>query len=232
MVFSSIMFLTRFLPIVLVLYYIVPHKFRNCVLFVMSLLFYAWGEPVYILLMLFSTAVDYTHGRLVDRYNRTGQVKKAKLAVSSSVIINLLLLGFFKYVPIDGLALPIGISFYTFQTMSYTIDVYRGEAKVQKNIIDFGTYVSLFPQLIAGPIVQYKTIAKQLNNRRESFDQFSYGVVRFITGLGKKVILANNIGLVWDSISTIQVENLPMITAWIGIIAFGFQIYFDFHQKF
>ncbi len=243
MVFSSLPFLFRYLPIVLILYFIVPRRLRNTVLFITSLVFYAWGEPIYVVLMLFSTLVDYTHGILVHHFKQKGELKKAKIALASAMIINLSLLGFFKYsdflitnintltgsnIDLLKLALPIGISFYTFQTMSYTIDIFRGEAEVQKNIISFGAYVVLFPQLIAGPIVQYKTIAAELKERRESFDQFSYGVLRFIGGLGKKVLLANNIGLLWDSISAIPNGELTVVTAWLGITAFAFQIYFDF----
>lgn len=243
MVFSSVLFLFTFLPIVLLIYYISPRPMRNLVLFLASLVFYAWGEPVYIVIMLFSTVVDYTHGMLVSRFKNQGHMTKAKLVVASSMIINLALLGFFKYsdfiigninsvfsagIPLLGVALPIGISFYTFQTMSYTIDIYRGEAEPQKNIIAFGAYVALFPQLIAGPIVQYKTIAHQLTHRKESVSQFSDGISRFMMGLGKKVLLANNIGFLWNQISGMDVTNLPVLTAWIGIIAFSFQIYFDF----
>lgn len=243
MVFSSLPFLFRYLPIVLVLYFIAPKRFRNFILFIASLIFYAWGEPIYVCLMIFSTVVDYVHGRLVHRFKLKNEIGKAKLVVASSMIINLCLLGFFKYsdffisninaltgsaIPLLNLALPIGISFYTFQTMSYTIDIYRGEAKLQKNIISFGAYVALFPQLIAGPIVQYKTIATQLESRKETFDQFSYGVIRFMTGLGKKVLLANNIGLLWDQISQFSNDELTVVGAWLGITAFAFQIYFDF----
>lgn len=243
MVFSSLLFLFVFLPIVLALYFAAPKKLRNLVLFLASLAFYAWGEPIYILIMLFSTVVDYTHGLLVEHFKEKNQDKKARLAVLSSMIINLGLLCFFKYsdflvgninaifstgIPLLKLALPIGISFYTFQTMSYTIDVYRGEAKAQRNIISFGAYVVLFPQLIAGPIVQYKTIAHQLNHRKENMPQFSYGVMRFMTGLGKKVLLANNIGYLWNQISGMDLNTIPVLTAWVGIIAFAFQIYFDF----
>lgn len=243
MVFSSLPFLFRYLPIVLLLYFIAPRKFRNTILFLASLVFYAWGEPIYVLLMLFSTVVDFTHGLLVHHFKEKGQIKYARIALASAMTINLSLLGFFKYSDffisnvnaITGsnyallkLALPIGISFYTFQTMSYTIDIYRGEAQVQRNIISFGAYVALFPQLIAGPIVQYKTIAKQLNSRKENFDQFSYGILRFMNGLGKKVLLANNIGILWDNISATPNGELTVLTAWLGISAFAFQIYFDF----
>ncbi|WP_167955769.1 MBOAT family O-acyltransferase [Anaerosporobacter faecicola] len=243
MVFSSILFLFRFLPLVLLAYYIVPRAYRNFLLFIMSLAFYAWGEPVYILLMLFSTIVDYVNGGFVDYYLTKGKKQIAKIFVILSVVINLGLLGFFKYtnLVIDiwnktmqgnvtplSLALPIGISFYTFQTMSYTIDIYRGEAKAQKNIIAFGTYVSLFPQLIAGPIVQYKQISDQLTSRKETFQQFSYGIHRFVIGLGKKVLLANTTGAVWEQIKGMNMEQMPILTGWLGILMFAFQIYFDF----
>ena len=226
MVFSSLLFLFRFLPIVLILYFLFPKNARNAVLFFSSLVFYAWGEPVYISLMLFSTIVDYIHGRMVESYKRRGEEKKAKLVVLSSVIINLSLLCTFKYLKI--FPLPIGISFYTFQTMSYTIDVYRGDAKVQKNILSFGAYVAMFPQLIAGPIVQYKTIAQQLENRKETVEDFSLGIRYFIIGLGKKVLYANNIGLLWEEISQKTAGEIPVVMAWIGIIAYALQIYFDF----
>lgn len=243
MVFSSLFFLFRYLPVVLALYFIIPVKYRNGFLFLASLFFYAWGEPIYVVLMLFSTVVDYTHGKLVHKYKQQFNMKKAKHVVLSSVCINLLLLGFFKYsdffittvnsvsgadIPLLKLALPIGISFYTFQTMSYTIDIYRGEAPVQNNIITFGTYVAMFPQLIAGPIVRYQTIADELNTRKETTERFYLGVTRFVTGLGKKVLLANQIGAVWDSVSTGNLAEMPVMTAWIGAFAYAFQIYFDF----
>lgn len=243
MVFSSVLFLFYFLPVVLILYFVLPKKYRNLLLFLSSLIFYAWGEPIYIVIMLFSTVVDFTHGQIVDKNLRLGNRKKARRAVVSSMVINLATLCFFKYgdfiisninallgteIPLMNLPLPIGISFYTFQTMSYTVDVYRGDAKVQNNIISFGTYVALFPQLIAGPIVQFKTVAEELNHRTESFDEFGSGVKRFLLGLGKKVLLANNIGMLWDYVSGMNPETLPVATAWIGILAFTFQIYFDF----
>lgn len=243
MVFSSLMFLFRFLPVVLVLYFLAPRKIKNTILFLSSLVFYAWGEPVYVVLMLFSTIVDYTHGRLVYSLKQKNEMKKARLVVASSMVINLALLGFFKYadfiignlnlipgveIPLLHLALPIGISFYTFQTMSYTIDIYRGDALPQKNMISFGAYVALFPQLIAGPIVQYNTVAEQLEGRKETMDSFAEGVMRFMTGLGKKVLLANNIGLLWDMISARPSGEVPVLLAWLGITAYAFQIYFDF----
>ena len=243
MVFSSILFMFRFLPVVLLLYFIAPKPIKNTILFIASLIFYAWGEPVYVVLMLFSTIVDYTHGRMVYKHKQKGEMKKARCWVASSMVINLALLGFFKYadfiitnlnlipgveIPLLNLALPIGISFYTFQTMSYTVDVYRGDALPQKNIISFGAYVALFPQLIAGPIVAYNTVAEQLEGRKENLDDFATGVMRFMTGVGKKVLLANNIGLLWDMISARGVGEVPVLMAWLGITAYAFQIYFDF----
>ena len=243
MVFSSLLFLFRFLPVVLVLYFVTPRKWRNLFLFLASLVFYAWGEPVYVLIMLFSTVLDYNHGRMVEKYLKLGDEKKAKFYVISSMLINLLVLGVFKYadfligsmnnllgtqLPLLNLALPIGISFYTFQTMSYTVDVYRGQAKAQKDMIAFGAYVALFPQLVAGPIVQYKTIAEQLTERRENVNQFAYGIRRFVLGLGKKVLLANNNGYLWDTISVMDTREMSVLMAWIGAVSFTFQIYFDF----
>lgn len=243
MVFSSLLFLFRFLPIVLILYFIAPKKYRNAVLFFSSLFFYAWGEPIYVCLMLFSTVVDYTHGRLVHYFLEKDKRKYAACAVASSMVINLLLLGFFKYadffilnvnhlfglqIKALNLALPIGISFYTFQTMSYTIDIFRGQAKVQRNIISFGAYVALFPQLIAGPIVQYKTISEELAERKETLHNVSDGICRFVIGLGKKVLLANNIGLLWEQIRDMAMDERTILMAWIGIVAYAFQIYFDF----
>ncbi len=243
MVFSSLLFLFRFLPLTLLVYYLAPGKIRNFVLFIVSLFFYAWGEPYYMVLILLSTVIDYTAGRLLDRFLRQENRKKARWIVAGSVFLNLSLLGFFKYgdfflqilsavTPLDiepmDIALPIGISFYTFQTMSYTIDVYRGEAKVQKNFIAFGAYVAMFPQLIAGPIVRYQTVAEELNIRKESLEDFSRGILRFCVGLGKKVLIANQIGLVWDEIGAMRTDTLSTAAAWLGILAFTFQIYFDF----
>lgn len=243
MVFSSLLFLFRFLPVMLIVYFAAPKRFRNGVLFIGSLIFYGWGEPVYISLLLFSTLVDYVHGRLVWRFMEEGKQKRARLCVASSVIINLGLLGVFKYAdflletvgrltglsfPLPGLALPIGISFYTFQTMSYTIDIYRKEASPQKNIIDFGAYVSMFPQLIAGPIVRYHTIAEELRERTENFAGFSRGVFLFAVGLGKKVLIANTIGALWTQISGVPDAERTVLMMWMGILAFGMQIYFDF----
>lgn len=222
MVFSSILFLFRFLPVFLILYFVVPKRARNLVLFLGSLVFYAWGEPVYVVLMLFSTLSDYIHGLLIARYRGK---RAATCFLISSVAINLGLLGFFKYSGLN-LPLPIGISFYTFQTMSYTIDVYRGEVEAQKNILDFGVFVAMFPQLIAGPIVKYKVVAKELRTRHASPEDMAEGAGRFIIGLGKKVLLANNIGQLF--VETAGQENLSLLMAWLGILAYAFQIYFDF----
>lgn len=198
---------------------------------------------MYILIMFLSIGIDYTHGILVSRCQQRGNQRGARCAVASSVIFNLALLFFFKYwdfiasslatvgldfMPVLGIELPIGISFYTFQTMSYTIDVYRGDARVQKNIITFGTFVTLFPQLIAGPILQYKDLDEQLEARTHTVDQFASGVQIFVVGLAKKVLLANNIGMLWDTCSALPVSELTVLSAWLGIIAFSFQLYFDF----
>ncbi len=243
MVFSSLYFLFLYLPIVLLVYYLFPLRWRNVVLLVFNLIFYAWGEPVYILIMFASTAIDYTHGMLVDRCKRRGSDRGARLAVASSVVFNLALLFFFKYwdflagslaaiglniMPRLGLSLPIGISFYTFQTMSYTIDVYRGDARVQRNILNFGTFVTLFPQLIAGPIIKYKDLGGQIDHRSCSPEQFASGVQVFVVGLAKKVLLANNLGLLWDACKALPVAQLTTAGAWLGVIAFSFQLYFDF----
>lgn len=240
MVFSSLTFLLVFLPVVLVLYYAAPGRLKNLVLFLCSLWFYAWGEPVYVGLMLFSTVLDFSCGRYVEKHRGTAKAKRGLLV---SIVVNLGLLCFFKYsaflvetvnscfgcsIPLHELPLPIGISFYTFQTMSYTIDVYRNDTKAQKNIISFGAYVTLFPQLIAGPIVRYRTIADQIDDRSHSFDRFGDGVRRFVCGLGKKVLLANNIGQLWDMVSQLGAENMSVLMAWLGITAYAFQIYFDF----
>lgn len=243
MIFSSLLFLFRFLPIILIVYYIMPRKYRNLILLLFSLIFYAWGEPVYIILMLISILVSYTGGILIDTFKRKKKEKEAKVVLVISSVISLSFLAFFKYanfaietinsftnvgMSMLQIALPIGISFYTFQTLSYMIDVYREKAEVQKNLITFGTYVTMFPQLIAGPIVQYKEIAKDLQNRKETLNQFSEGINRFMIGLGKKVLIANNIGLLWNTVQGMSYSEVPIFTAWLGIIAYSFQIYFDF----
>lgn len=188
MEFSSLLFLVRFLPCVLLVYFLVPgcmkNTWKNLVLFLFSLLFYAWGEPVYIWLMLFSTAVDYINGGLTGYFVARDKRDVAKVFVVLSVAINLSLLAVFKYA--GKYALPVGISFYTFQSMSYTIDVYRGKAKAERNPLNFGAYIAAFPQLIAGPIVRFSDIAVQLRERKSDIDKIRYGVIRFTCGLGKK----------------------------------------------
>lgn len=230
MVFSSIMFLTRFLPLVLIVYFLMPgcmkNTWRNLVLFMFSLAFYAWGEPVYIWLMIFSTAVDYVNGGLAGYFVARDKRNTAKVFVGLSVVINLTLLAVFKYA--GKFVLPIGISFYTFQSMSYTIDVYRGKAKAEKNPINFGAYISLFPQLIAGPIVRFSDIATQLRERTINLERIRYGMLRFVCGLGKKVLLANQAGEIFQTIANYKVSQMTTVSAWLGILAFMFQIYFDF----
>ena len=241
MVFSSTVFLLIFLPVVAGIYFLCPRKARNTVLLLFSLVFYGWGEPKYILIMLFSTVFDYTNARLIGHFQDAGRDKAAKTVLIVDLVGNLGILGFFKYtdfaidnlnsllnagIPALGLALPIGISFYTFQTMSYTIDVYRGVVKPQKNILNVGAYVTLFPQLIAGPIVQYKTVEHELMYLRESVFEASRGMQRFVLGLAKKVLIANQVGALWEQISAMSAPTA--VTAWLGAIAFTFQIYFDF----
>lgn len=230
MVFSSIMFFTRFLPLVLIVYFLVPgcmkNTWRNLVLFMFSLAFYAWGEPVYIWLMIFSTVVDYVNGGLAGYFVARDKRNTAKVFVGLSVVINLTLLAVFKYA--GKFVLPIGISFYTFQSMSYTIDVYRGKAKAEKNPINFGAYISLFPQLIAGPIVRFSDIATQLRERTINLESIRYGMLRFVCGLGKKVLLANQAGEIFQTIANYKVSQMTTVSAWLGILAFMFQIYFDF----
>ena len=230
MVFSSLLFLVRFLPCVLLVYFIVPgcmrNTWKNLVLFLFSLLFYAWGEPVYIWLMLFSTAVDYINGGLAGYFVARDRRSIARIFVILSVVVNLSLLAVFKYA--GKFALPIGISFYTFQSMSYTIDVYRGKAKAERNPINFGAYISAFPQLIAGPIVRFSDIAVQLRERKSDIESIRYGVMRFVCGLGKKVLLANQAGVIFQTVTGYAAGQLTTVSAWLGILAFMFQIYFDF----
>ncbi len=241
MVFSSIPFLFFFFPIFLILYYAAPYKYKNIILLIFSLIFYAWGEPIYILLMIFSSLVDFVNGKNIEKYKN--DKKKRKLFLILSIIINLGLLGFFKYsdfligivnsilnvnIPLLNLGLPIGISFYTFQTMSYVIDVYRGTVKAQNSYFNYMTYVSMFPQLIAGPIVRYEDVAKEIEHKQITFSKFSEGLLRFMRGLFKKVLIANNVGYLFAVISTMTTGEISVLSAWLGIIAFTFQIYFDF----
>lgn len=241
MVFSSLIFIFAFLPLTLLVYYFSPKKMRNFILLVASLIFYGWGEPIYISLMIFSIIFDYVASLFINKFRKHRAI--SKLIFIITLIVNLGLLVFFKYlgflidninvifalnINIEKLSLPVGISFYTFQIMSYVIDVYLNKVKVQKNIIDFGAYVTMFPQLVAGPIVQYSDICSQLKNRTENLSQFANGIERFILGLGKKVLIANNIGAIWTTIKATPISEVSVASAWLGIIAFTFQIYFDF----
>lgn len=241
MLFSSLEFLFAYLPITLLVYFISPVKFRNLWILLVSLFFYGWGEPVNVFLMIFTIIFDYVCGYFVGKYKDTHH-KRAKIILIVSVIVNLGLLGFFKYynffvenlnllpfvdLPVlHDLTLPIGISFYTFQIMSYVIDVYRGDARVQKNPITVGAYVTLFPQLIAGPIVRYQDVDDQLRERRESVAMFASGVRTFVAGLCKKVVFANTAGALWDA--ALADTNRTVFGSWFGLLFYCFQIYFDF----
>lgn len=228
MVFSSLTFLFLFLPIVLLFYYSVGEKWKNGILLLASLFFYAWGEPRYIYLMIFSILVNYYFGLKIGK--EIHRKKKSWLWVT--LFFNLSLLIIFKYAKflfgIRGIALPLGISFFTFQIMSYVIDVYRGEARVQRNFFSLALYVSLFPQLVAGPIVRYQTVDQQIYRREHSLDKFAQGVNRFIAGLSKKVILANQLAVVADGVFIKGIGDLSVMESWIGIMAYSFQLYFDF----
>lgn len=241
MLFSSIVFLFTFLPIILILYYLVPRPMKNVILLFGSLLFYAWGEPVYIFLMIFSILFNYICG--LDIARNLKDPAAAKRSLIFTVAVNLCILGFFKYegfvldslsavlpvdIPYRAMALPIGISFYTFQILSYIIDVYRGHVKVQTNLLDFALYVTMFPQLIAGPIVQYADVDRQLHVRKESWGKFGEGSMFFIRGLAKKVLLANTIGMVYTEVAALAPGKVSVLSAWIGCISYAFQIYFDF----
>ena len=240
MVFSSTIFLCVYLPLVLLGYYICPKKGKNLFLLIVSLIFYAWGEPKYVFLMIFSILVNYVFGLLMDKHRENK--KRLKLLLVISVIIDLGLLSVFKYTDfiitninsvfgagfdLLNIALPIGISFYTFQAMSYTIDVYRDDVRVQRNLIDFGMYITMFPQLIAGPIVRYSDVQDQLAERNVTTADFSEGIMRFVVGLGKKVLLANQMGAVWTQIYALG-GDISALMAWTGAAAYTFQIYFDF----
>lgn len=240
MVFSSLVFMFAYLPITLLAYYLVPRQGRNIFLFIVNLIFYGWGEPKLVLLMVFNIFFNYIGGWLVDKYR--ADAKKKKLFLILTCVLDIGILAVFKYtgmitetlnmlpflnIPELQISLPIGISFYTFQTISYVIDVYRDDAPVSKNFINFGTYVALFPQLIAGPIVRYRDVAEQLVNRRETLEMFTRGVKLFMVGLAKKVIIANTMGTLTTNIFATTDEN-GVVGTWVGMIAYTFQIYFDF----
>lgn len=242
MVFSSILFIFRFLPIAMGIYFLTPKKLKNLSLLILSLIFYSWGEPRYFLLMIASIFVDYFISINIEKNNKNKKIKILLLAIS--IIFNVGILFFFKYINffIENInsifnmslnnvkiTLPLGISFYTFQTMSYTIDVFLGKVKAEKNIINFGAFVCLFPQLIVGPIVKYIDISKELKNRDINLDEIQEGIRLFILGLGSKILIANNIGSLWNEVETMGFNNISTILAWMGIIAFSLQIYFDFN---
>ena len=241
MVFSSLLFIFKFLPISLITYFITPKKYKNLTLLLLSLFFYSWGEPKYFPIMISSILVDFIISILIEnnRHNK-GLCKKLLLL---SLTINLGILFFFKYsnffinnindifnlsISTMSLTLPLGISFYTFQTLSYTIDVYRGKVRAENNIINFATFVSLFPQLIAGPIVKYTDVNKQLSDRTVGLDKIEEGIKKFILGLGKKVLIANNVGMLWSEVQEIGFANISTPLAWLAIVSFSLQIYFDF----
>jgi len=239
MVFSSLEFLFLYFAVSILIYFAVPLKFRNAVLLVVSLIFYGWGEPIYVFLMIGTILIDYVCGYFTDKNKKAGKIKAARTFMIIAIVSNLLLLGFFKYWNfiidnINGIfslsiktvevSLPIGISFYTFQALSYVIDVYREDASVQKNPVSFGAYVTLFPQLIAGPIVRYRDVDRELRSRPHNILMMSSGIRTFICGFAKKVLLANSAGAMWESFR----DSNTVLGAWLGIIFFSFQIYFDF----
>ncbi|MBP0960491.1 MAG: MBOAT family protein [Oscillospiraceae bacterium] len=260
MVFSSLTFIYLFLPIVLILYFISPMKIKNLIIFISGILFYAWGEPICVLIMLLSTVIDYTAGIFMHKFD--DNQKKRTICLIVSVVMNVGLLAIFKYSDfiIDSVNalfnleilnpvvrlnkslnsvfdlglneqrvdLPIGISFFTFQSMSYTIDLYRRNIKVQKSFINFSSYVSLFPQIVAGPIVRYEDVQKEIDTRKINVSMGADGIAIFVKGLSKKVLLANNIGMLWTSVKAMDYSEISVVTAWLGILAFTFQIYFDF----
>ena len=241
MVFSSLLFLFRFLPIVYILYYLAPKRLKNALLLIASLIFYAWGEPKYVLIMFASILLDYSCGLIIETHR--GKRGWMRFGLLLSVFGNLGMLMFFKYtnfflgvanglfgsnLPLLNIVLPLGISFYTFQTMSYTIGVYRGEFAAERNIVDFGAFVTLFPQLIAGPIVQYGDVRVEMKNRTVTAADMAEGIQTFLFGLSKKVLIANTLGSLWNEVQTLGFENVSTGLAWLGILAYSFQIYFDF----
>lgn len=239
MLFSSMVFLWVFLPILLGLYFIAKDKYRNIILLIFSIIFYSWGEPKYVVLMVLSILINYIYGLLIDKYNN-----KKKFILICAIITNLGLLWYFKYfnffalninrlfnfetIPIQDITLPIGISFYTFQIISYLIDLYRQEIKVQRNIFNLALYISFFPQLIAGPIIKYHDIEKQISNRTVTLNKFATGIRRFIYGLSKKVIIANSMGEIADYIYALNIDSVTTPLIWIASICYMIQIYYDF----
>ena len=241
MVFSSIVFLYIFLPIMLLIYFVMPRKLKNAVMILASLVFFAWGEIRYIFIMLILAVMDFFCGKGINK--NEGNKPKQKLYLFIDIGVNLLILFFFKYadfiianineilntqIPLLNIPLPIGVSFNTFQSLSYIIDVYRGTVKCEKSFYNYLTYTTLFPQIIAGPIVRYETVDEELETKKISMDNFSKGMRRFIVGLGKKVLIANNVGTLWNIIEIGEYSEMSMLLSWISIIAFALQIYFDF----
>ena len=242
MLFSSIPFLYYFLPLTLLCYFLAPRRAKNAVLLLFSLVFYAWGEPKYVLFMVVSILQGYFFGRLVEKY-RISNPRRSKLFLTASVLFSLLLLGYCKYadffirsfnavtglsVPLLRVALPLGISFYTFQTLSYSIDVYRRDVKAERNIIDFGAYVVMFPQLIAGPIVRYRDVDRQLLSRTHTVDRFASGVRRFAVGFGKKILLGDALAAVYAYLSTAADFEFTVLSGWLMVATYTLHIYFDF----
>ncbi|MCX7773303.1 MAG: MBOAT family protein [Clostridia bacterium] len=244
MVFSSMTFLSVFMPITFLCYYLFKNRtYRNLVLLFFSLFFYAWGEPVYVLLMVFSIVFNWLCGLFIDKYRNKDKPRKAKAVFISSIVINLLLIGVFKYadfiigsinnllnvhLPLIKIPLPIGISFYTFQIMTYVIDLWRKEVPLQKDVFKLGAYITMFPQLIAGPIVRYDVVNEALDDRNENISDFTEGIRIFILGLAKKVLIANSMAKVADALLNTQGIHLGVIESWYGMIAYTFQIYYDF----
>ncbi|AYE32981.1 MBOAT family O-acyltransferase [Clostridium septicum] len=241
MVFSSIVFIFRFLPLAVFIYFLTPKKYKNLAIFLLSLIFYSFGEPKYFPIIILSILIDFIVSNIIENNRDNKTLCNTMLTIS--IIFNLGLLIFFKYINffIDNinfifniyiknitLTLPLGISFYTFQTLSYTIDVYNKKIHAEKNIVDFGAFVALFPQLIAGPIVKYIDINNQIKNRKTSLEEIESGIQYFIIGLGKKVLIANNIGLLWDELNSLGFSNISTPLAWLGVLSFSLQIYFDF----
>jgi len=253
MVFSTSIFIYLFLPVTLIIYYLMPKKSKNLIILLSGLLFYSWGEPIYVIVMLISTMIDYFAGLIMNHFE--GRKVPRRICLIVSIVMNLGLLGIFKYsgfiaeninaiagtqiIDINNMnffgieylpmnMLPIGISFFTFQSMSYTIDLYLGNVKVQKNPISFAAFVTLFPQIVAGPIVRYDDVAKELDDRSITIDLIYDGIIKFIIGLSKKVLIANSIGALWTSIKATDIANVSVVSSWLGILAFTFQIYFDF----
>lgn len=241
MVFSNLVFLCLFLPAVLLIYYAVRKELQNIVLLFFSLVFYAWGEPIYVFLMLFSILVNYWFGILLGNSRFTNGQRK--LLLTFAIVMNIAILGYFKYanflvdninsilhtnIVLEKIPLPIGISFFTFHAMSYIIDIYKKKVDAQRNIFDLALYFTVFPQLVAGPIVRYNTISHQLHQRTVDAGKFSEGVRRFIIGLGKKVLIANQLGVIADEIFSMNPSDMSVSLAWMGAIAYTLQIYFDF----